>query len=427
MSSSSIERRGAGSNLKLAFLAAVAILVLAAIVALRRILTPVAVALAIAYIADPLLNWLERHQVRRWLATVVLYAGCLALLSLAAATLGPKIGNQAQRLYQYVSGLARDYGATVLRSDAVQSGPEARKAAGAAPAGGAEEDTGKSRPFRQDLGGRGEQEAAAGTESGDSIQSRESGVSASGLPGAISERLPEWAARVRDYLHGHADEIASHVAGWAVTAVQNAVKGLSNAASFVLGLVLVLVFTFFFMLHFRRMVRAVGRYVPAAQRERTLRIVGRIDSAVSDFFRGRLLVCLIAGVVYVVGLRLCAIDFWHLIGVAGGVLSFIPILGVILPLIPACAFALLTAHPWASLLGVIVTFSAVQWVVEPVAGTLILSRQVRMHPVTVILSLLIGGYLFGVFGVILSVPVAAVARILGEEFVLPPLRQMAER
>ncbi len=77
------------------------------------------------------------------------------------------------------------------------------------------------------------------------------------------------------------------------------------------------------------------------------------------------------------------------------------------------------------MIGVLVTFSLVQWVVEPVAGTLILSRQVKMHPVTIILSLLIGGYLFGVFGVILSIPLAAIVRILSEEFVLPPLRDLA--
>jgi predicted PurR-regulated permease PerM len=88
--------------------------------------------------------------------------------------------------------------------------------------------------------------------------------------------------------------------------------------------------------------------------------------------------------------------------------------------------SVLSSHPWASLTGVLITFSIVQWVVEPVAGTLILSSKVKMHPVTVILALLVGGSLFGVFGVILSIPFSAVVRILGEEFLLPPLREMAE-
>jgi predicted PurR-regulated permease PerM len=55
-----------------------------------------------------------------------------------------------------------------------------------------------------------------------------------------------------------------------------------------------------------------------------------------------------------------------------------------------------------------------------------LSHEVKLHPVIIIMSLLIGGQLLGVFGVLAAVPVAAVIRILGEEFLLPPLREMAE-
>jgi predicted PurR-regulated permease PerM len=371
------------------FLGAVAVLVLTIAILLRQVLTPVIIALVIAYIVDPLLSWLERRRVRRWLATTTLFTLALALLTLAAVTLGPKVWNQAQRLYGSVSGLAQEYGAGGHGAGGGDQGAEGRE---------------------QEPGG----DRQAADPNGAEIEA------------GLKERLPAWGRHVQEYLRTHADEIASRVASLSVTVGQNAAKGLSNAANFVFGLVLVLVFTFFFMLHFHKMIGAVKRYIPAAHRERTLRIVGRIDSAVSNFFRGRLLVCVIAGVVYVIGLRVSGIDFWLLIGVVGGVLSFVPVLGVILPLIPACAFALLTEHPWVGLAGVLVTFSAVQWVVEPVGGTLILSRQVKMHPVTIILALLIGGSLFGIFGVILSVPLAAVVRILGEEFVLPPLREMAE-
>jgi predicted PurR-regulated permease PerM len=377
---------GGTRSLKTVFLGAAALLVLAIVILLRQVLTPVIIALVIAYIADPLLRCLDGHRIGRGTATTLLYVSVLAVLAIAGVALGPRVTNQAQRLYRNVSGLAQDYGFTLL----------------------------------EETGGGGQ---VAGD---DDAGKKETDPLATGIAGAIDERLPEWGRRAQDYLRDHADKIAAPVAGWVVTVGRNTAKGLSNAAGFVFGLILVLVFTFFFMLHFHRMIDTVKRYIPAAHRKRTLRILGRIDGAVSNFFRGRLLVCAIAGVVYVIGLRLSGIDFWLLIGLVGGVLSFVPILGVVLPLIPACAFALLTGHPWASLLGVLVTFSVVQWVVEPIAGTLILSRQVRMHPVTIILALLIGGSLFGLFGVILSVPLAAVVRILGKEFVLPPLREMAE-
>ena len=67
-----------------------------------------------------------------------------------------------------------------------------------------------------------------------------------------------------------------------------------------------------------------------------------------------------------------------------------------------------------------------QAVVEPLVGTLILSHQVKTHPVVIIIALLIGGTLFGAFGMILSIPLAATVKILAEEFIIPPLKDLAE-
>jgi len=400
MSSSAAERTPPRIDRKVLIPALAGVTLLALAVVLRGVLTPVAVAFVLAYIAEPLLAGLERRRVRRWISVSVLYVVGLILMAVAGLTLGPSIGRQARSLYRDVAVLARDYGGTFLefeKEDAAakeESAPRKEAAVG----GG------------QDTAGNAGQEDRAGLRTG-------------GFGGG----LPEWASGARSYLRTHADAIAGRVAGWTVMAGRNAAQGLSSAAGFIFGLLLVLVFTFFFMLHFREMVARLKAYIPAVHRERTLRIVRDIDAAVSNFFRGRLMVCVIAGIVYALGLRLSGIDFWLLIGLSAGLLGFVPIVGTMLPFIPSAAFALLTEHPWASLLGVLATFAVVQWIVEPVAGTLILSRQVKMHPVTIILALLIGGSLFGFFGVLLSVPLAAIAGILGREFLLPPLRELARQ
>jgi len=376
-------------------LVAIGVVFLVVCILLRRVLTPVLVALVLAYIADPLLGWLERHRVRRWVATTLLYTVCLALAFLGVVTLGPRIASQAQRLYRDVSGFAKDYGTTVLDVGGATDGPK-----------------------------QSEEIARPATVGTNQFVVSEEGPSPAFLA-LVEKHMPEWGTRAQDYLRENADEIASRIVAVTLAVARNAAKGLSNAANFMFGLILVLVFSFFFMLHFRAMTGTIRRYIPLACRDQALRIISKIDAAVSNFFRGRLMVCLVAAVVYVIGLRISGIDFWLLIGLAGGILGFVPILGVILPLIPACAFALLSPHPWASLVGVLITFSLVQWVVEPLAGMAILSKQVKMHPVTILLALLVGGALFGFFGILLSVPLAAVTKILGEEFLLPPLREMA--
>lgn len=405
MTSSSDEKKGLVINTKVAVLTICGVAFLAFVILLRSILSPVLIAFVIAYIADPLLSWLERHRVRRWVATSVLYTFCLGLLAFTAITLGPKIGRQTSRLYRSAAGLASNYSGSILESGD----------------GSQVVETGQDQPENvEDYSGSDSEADSSGQQADDSDSGKGGEV-------AVGEKLSHWERSAREYLRVHADEVASRVAALVLNVVKNTVKGVSNVASFLFAAVLVLVFTFFFMLHFREMVGTVKGYIPAVHRERTLRILGRIDGALSNFFRGRLLVCLISGFVYVLGLRLSGIEFWLLIGVFGGVLSFVPILGVVIPMIPAAVFAMLTNDPWTSLLAVLLTFSFVQWVVEPVAGTVILSKQVKMHPVTILLALLLGGYLFGVFGMLLSIPLAASVRILGEEFLLPPLREMADQ
>jgi predicted PurR-regulated permease PerM len=369
---------------KVIFLAIIGLFGVAMLIILRSILTPVLIALALAYIAEPLLRRLQQNHIPRWVSATVLYLFCLILLSLAAIFVGPRIGQQAQELYKNVAGLAEDY-EKMLAPDEEQDA----------------ENGGQKEPSHSE------------SEKDQAEESRS------------DNPVAAWERRIREFLQLHAGEAASRVTTVATTVGRNALKGVNQVIRFIVGLILVLIFTFFFMLHFHEMTETVKRYLPAAHRQRTLHILQRIDEAFSSFFRGRLLVCLISAIVYSLGLWLSGIDFWLLIGAVGGLLSFIPILGVLVSMIPAGAFALLTDHPWRSLLGVLITFSIVQWFIEPVAGTVILSRKVSMHPVTVMLSLLIGGYLFGIFGVILSVPLAAIVRILSEEFVVPPLREIS--
>ena len=57
---------------------------------------------------------------------------------------------------------------------------------------------------------------------------------------------------------------------------------------------------------------------------------------------------------------------------------------------------------------------------------MLLGRGVGLHPVTIIVTLLIFGRMFGVIGVLLSVPLAAIAKILGDEFIMPLVREFAE-
>jgi predicted PurR-regulated permease PerM len=390
-------------SFKLGFLIGTGVLVLLACGLLRGVFGAVAVSLVLAYIFEPVIRWMEGRGIRRWLAVTLIYVLGAGVLALFLIIFVPKAVSQTGKLYNEVSAAAKRYGITPWGQEAdAEPKPATEPKRAREPAADGE-------PKKAEAPDTPETDAAAEEKKPEQ-----------------EEEVREQVAALKDLLREHADKIAVKAAGVFYTAMQRAYQGVSNFLGFVVNSILVVFYTFFFMLGFRRMQEAGKRYLPAEHKDRMLRLVGDIDKSVSSFFRGRLIVSLISATVTSVGLWLSGIDYWLLIGIAAGVLGFIPFVGVIVPLIPAVAFAILSGNPWPSLIGVAITFTIVQAVVEPVIGSAILSKELKLHPVTLVIALLVGGKLFGMFGAVMSVPLAAVAKILGQEFLLPPLKELAE-
>jgi predicted PurR-regulated permease PerM len=358
---------------------------------LHKVLTPVLIGFILAYVFEPLLDKMERMRVRRWLGVTFIYLILLVSLILAGISLLPKLANQSARLYRSISASTIKFGLGFTNP--------------------AEEEPSDADIFVGPL--------PEGAETVTKLKQ-------AGKEHWLNRYLGISIEEARNLIRQNAKRMAAQITGIFAAILQQLGRGVTNVIGFIFNMLLVFVFAFFFMLHFKKVRSTIKRYIPAANKERTLRILLRIDSAVSSFFRGRLLVCLIAGIVCSLGLWISGLDYWLLLGLAAGALGFIPIIGVIVTLVPACAFAFLTPHPWGSLIGVAITFTVVQAVVEPLVGTLILSHQVKTHPMVIIIALLIGGTLFGAFGMILSIPIAATVKILAEEFIIPPLRDLAE-
>ena len=374
---------------------------------LKEIFTPILIAFLLAYVLEPVIAWMERRRIRRGLGVGLVYFVLFCLVAGAVMFVGPPLVRQTGRLYQYISQAAQRYGLD-RRIDAPGE-------MGAVP------DDGGLPPFLTPADDVPEAKPAPAQDVGEPLPGP--------APDAERGAVTRWSTLVEEIeaqVRANAGRLAAWITNLFFTMFVRVARGLSNLASFVFSLLLTLIFGCFFMLHFPGIIRTVRRYLPSGQREQIIDICRRIDDAVASFFRGRLLVCVISAFVTSLGLWLSRIDFWLLLGLVAGFLGFIPFIGVTLALIPACAFALLNDPPWLGLAGVGITFAVVQWLVEPLAGTIIFSREVKLHPGTIILALLVGGRLFGMFGLIVSVPFAAIVKILAQEFLVPPLRELAD-
>ncbi len=229
------------------------------------------------------------------------------------------------------------------------------------------------------------------------------------------------------YVKKNIRQIASastRATGWFFATVALSVQEVFSYLSFV---VLIPIYTFFFLYEWNDIKRTLAKYLPGLYRDRIVDIVSKIDRAVSSFFRGRLIICIIKSLLTAFGLWICGIRFAFFIGLVAGFLSFIPFLGVIMGAIPSVTFVIVDHHGSILLfVGVALVFAAVEALEGVVLTPWILGKETGLHPITLILSFMVFGKLLGLFGLLMAVPLTAIVKILGKEFLLPIIEEFAQ-
>ena len=134
---------------------------------------------------------------------------------------------------------------------------------------------------------------------------------------------------------------------------------------------------------------------------------------VSAWLAGQLLLASTIGITSAIGLWALGIPFFYVLALISAIGEMIPIVGPILAAIPAIAVA--STVSCQKVLLVIIFFLVQQQLENHILVPKIMSRQVGVSPVTVIVSLLIGGSLLGVVGALLAVPTAAILQVVASE------------
>jgi predicted PurR-regulated permease PerM len=130
------------------------------------------------------------------------------------------------------------------------------------------------------------------------------------------------------------------------------------------------------------------------------------------FMRGQLLVMLILGVIYTIGLWLIGVDLALLIGMSAGLLSFVPYVGGIVGVGAALVATLVQHHDALHVILVLGVFGVGHAIEGMVLTPWLVGDRIGLHPVAVIFAVLAGGQLFGFLGVLLALPVASVVMVL---------------
>ncbi len=183
-------------------------------------------------------------------------------------------------------------------------------------------------------------------------------------------------------------------------------------ATWLANLLLIPVITFYLLRDWDILVARIHELIPRRYEATISRLAKDSDSVLSAFLRGQLLVMIALGVLYTAGLALIGLDFALLIGVIAGLVSFVPYLGVIVGLILAGAAAVLQFQEAFVLIYIALIFGVGQVVESFILTPLLVGDKIGLHPVAVIFAVLAGGQLFGFFGILLALPVAAVIMVI---------------
>lgn len=226
----------------------------------------------------------------------------------------------------------------------------------------------------------------------------------------LGKYLPKYIEAALPFLDLHLKTIMDQFAPLGENILRITISFFSN----IFALVTIFLFTFYFLLGRAHLRKFLIDFIGEEGGRRIIEIIKKIENRLGDWVRAQLTLCLIVGAASFLGLTLLRVNFALPLAIIAGALEMVPTLGPIISAIPAVLIAALTSP----LLGLAVI--ALYFIVQQLENSLIVPQVMKkvtgLPPLVTFLSLLIGGRLAGLAGVLLSVPVVLALQTLISEF-----------
>jgi len=246
----------------------------------------------------------------------------------------------------------------------------------------------------------------------------------------LANQLVEFLAPVRDLLarFGLLENVTAGLRALLTGLAQN-LASILNVPLLLLQLGVsisaIFVFAFLFSVNGARIEAFLLSFVHPDRRQDTSDVLHAMGARLGRFVRSELLVMTSVGLMTWLGLIILGIPFAHLLALWAFFSEAIPLIGPTLGAIPAVIYALFVSPILAA--EVIGLYVVVQMVENYLLVPLIHGRQLRMDPIVVLLSLLVGTTLFGFVGAFLAVPATAALQVLVEDVIVPWRRAQIAR
>ena len=217
---------------------------------------------------------------------------------------------------------------------------------------------------------------------------------------------------IPDQVKAIINETFIKISNYGIDGVTNLVKSVFVIAGTVVEFFVVPFITFYFMKDGTKMMNAFVGIYPEEYRRHLHAYSSELHHVLSRYIRGQLLMSCIIATLTSCGMWLMDVPYPLVIALIAAITEWIPVIGPIVGAVPAILLGA-TVSP-ALALKVLVFYVIVQQLDGHLILPQVMGKVIRIHPVVIVISLLIGGTLFGVAGMILTVPMVAVLQVTSE-------------
>jgi predicted PurR-regulated permease PerM len=412
---------------------------------LQPILIPVAIAVILAYLLDPVVTKMCERGLGRTKAVFALFAIVFLSLGVLVAWLAPIVSMQAtnvgRELPQYTQKARDTIVDLIFKYDHAFGGPSTKRdkisspttsllnwlfAASPTPARKPSPAPGVAPSLAPSVVESATPEPTAPPDSPTPSPTSSPREEINPIPEkspsekistADRQRIQAWVQRQLPNLERQLPYISEKI--WAL--LKQSIGGFLGVTGFLLSLVMVPIYLFFLLKESPAIERRWREYLPLRDsrlKNEVAAVLSQINNYIIAYFRGQLLVCLIDGTLIGIALYFTGLNFAPLIGLLVVILTMIPYIGIILCWIPAVLIAAGQWGDWQHPLIVTGVFIVVQNLEAIFVAPRIVGNSVGLHPMTVIVSIFIWGLLIGgLLGPILAVPLTATIKVLLARYV----------
>lgn len=215
---------------------------------------------------------------------------------------------------------------------------------------------------------------------------------------------------VRNSIEDGARNSMGSIGGFLQDALLGFLRWLTRALGSIVGFLIIPFWLFYVLKDKDRGIKAFNNMMPRSWRVDVWRIVRIINGILSSYIRGQLILGVVVGIASTIGLLLVGAPYAFLLGIISGLTELVPVVGPIIGAVPGLILASFSPEGWIMVLKVLAVYVVVQQLENNLLVPKVQGDSVKLHPSIIMVALVVGSQVGGLFGLIIAVPVAAILR-----------------